>query len=87
MSCRARVEATAWLAASLFSLLVALFVRGGVGRLPSAGTLEDHADDDLAVAVHLVEHAAAHAFVFEQPTDRSLQVDDEEVHFRKSICD
>lgn len=44
--------------------------------------LEDHADDHLTVAIHLVEHARAHAFAVEKTTDRGLELYDEEIHGR-----
>jgi hypothetical protein len=46
---------------------------------------EDHADDDLTVAIHLVEHAGSHALRLEDATDGGLQLDDEEIH--TPICD
>ena len=42
--------------------------------------LEDHADDHLTVAIHLVEHARAHALAIEETTDRGLELHDEEIH-------
>lgn len=43
-------------------------------------SLEDHADDDLAVAIHLVEHASAHPLGVEESADSGLELDDEEIH-------
>ena len=41
---------------------------------------EDDADDDLTVAIHLVEDATAHAFRVEESADGGLELDDEEIH-------
>jgi hypothetical protein len=42
--------------------------------------LEDHTDDDLAIAIHLVEHARAHSLALEETTDGSLELYEEEIH-------
>jgi hypothetical protein len=44
------------------------------------GLLEDHTDDHLAVAIHLVEHARAHALAVEKTTYRGLELYNEEIH-------
>jgi hypothetical protein len=43
-------------------------------------SLEDDPDDDLAIAIHLVEDARAHALALEESTDRGFELDDEEIH-------
>lgn len=61
----------------IFALDVAARQRRMRGR---HGLFEDHADDHLTVAIHLVEHARAHALAVEKTTDRGLELYDEEIH-------
>ena len=44
------------------------------------GAFEDDADDDFAIAIHLVEDAAAHALRVEKSSNGGLELDNEEIH-------
>lgn len=80
-ACRRRgARAVRAVRARIFTCIRTFTVAHTEGARRGRRPLEDHADDHLAVAIHLVEHARAHALRLEDAAYGGFELDDEEVH-------